>query len=63
MSDSEADDRKPAGKLQKTKVTKPNSMLGIDLMGPLSWNDQKLSSISWSLWITTHDGYNFSLSE
>lgn len=30
-----ADNRKPAGKLQKTKVTKPNSMLGMDLMGPL----------------------------
>lgn len=30
-----ADNQKPAGKLQQPEVTKPNCMLGVDLMGPL----------------------------
>lgn len=30
-----SDNRKPAGKMQHTVVTRPNEMLGVDIMGPL----------------------------
>uniref|UniRef100_A0A3B4Z3E1 Gypsy retrotransposon integrase-like protein 1 n=1 Tax=Seriola lalandi dorsalis TaxID=1841481 RepID=A0A3B4Z3E1_SERLL len=36
-----ADNQKPAGKIQQTKVTFPNEMLGIDLMGPLPRSPQR----------------------
>lgn len=36
-----ADNQKPAVKIQQTKVTAPNEMLGIDLMGPLPTSPQR----------------------
>ncbi|RXN12176.1 Transposon Ty3-I Gag-Pol poly [Labeo rohita] len=35
------DNRKPAGKLQPITTTKPNEMLGVDIMGPLSRSTQQ----------------------
>lgn len=52
------DNQKPAGTLQSITTTKPNKMLGDDIMGSLPRKHNKMSTCWFSLII--HDELNFS---